>query len=457
MRFSGVFALLVSAVGAAGVDTRETAAARATQQIEAGDFQSAALTVRSYLNQSSREPDLWNLLGICESELKHPDSARQAFEKGLQLEPLSPGLHENIGLLYFREGDYAAAQKHLARAISLGSNKTGVRFSLAASQVRTGEPRTGLAALIQLENDLSNLPDYWTERGWVEMRFEPVAAAVSFERALALTPNDLRALNGAASAAESQQNDEEALSFLLRAKKNNPDDLRTLLHFAAICLRRDLTVDALDALQHARQLAPANNLALFLYARAQIAFQQWQQSHDLFTEFDRRVPNYAPAQYALGWLDVKLNRPGEARRHLERSLALDSKEPDVRYELGQLDLTEGRLDDAARELEAVLAAQPRHSKANVAFGDLLLRKGDLNAAKTRYEAATEGDPKSGPAHYKLSTVLLRLHDSENAAKERSLGAALNAEAEKTSKSVLVLASPDGSLLTGDPAAKKGIE
>jgi len=210
-------------------------------------------------------------------------------------------------------------------------------------------------------------------------------------------------------------------------------------------------VDALDALERAYKLAPSNDLALFLYARAQIAFQQWQRAHDLFSEFDRRVPKYAPAQYALGWLDLKLNRPGEAREHLEKSLAMDASQADPRCDLAQLDFDEDRLEEAKTQWLAVLKAQPRHVKANIGMADLLLKSGDLQGAKARYEAAIAADPESGPAHYKLSTVLLRLHENERAAQERARGTELNAQAVKAAKTVLVLAQPDGRLLTGADA------
>jgi tetratricopeptide (TPR) repeat protein len=126
---------------------------------------------------------------------------------------------------------------------------------------------------------------------------------------------------------------------------------------------------------------------------------------------------------------------------------------DARFELGSLELAEGHLDAAEAQLHTVLDKAPAHAAANVAYGDLLLRKGDLEGARRHYEAAIYADPKLGPAHYKLSTALMRLGDTERAAKEREAGAALNAEALKAAKTVLVLAEPDGTLLTGDPRKK----
>ena len=422
--------------------------ARAVEQIAARNFQAACETLRPAAARAPRNAAVWNLLGICESELNHADAAREAFRSGLKAAPDSVPLHENLGLFYFDRGNYAEAKHYLSEAVALGSRQPGVAFSLAAAEIRTGEEKEGTERLARLEQALGGQPAYWTERGWVELRERPAAAAESFARALALAPDDARALNGAASAAEAQHDDEKALSFLLQAKKAQPSDIRILMHFGAVCLRRDLAVDALDALERAHNLAPSNNLALFLYARAQIAFQQWQRAHDLFAEFDRKMRNYAPAQYALGWLDVKLNRPQEARGHLEKSLALDPKQADARYELGQLDLDDDRLPDAEREFETVLKIQPAHANANIGMGDILLKKGDLPGAKSRYEAAVAADAQSGPAHYKLSTVLTRLHENDRAARERALGTELNAQAAKAAKTVLVLVEPDGRMLSG---------
>jgi tetratricopeptide (TPR) repeat protein len=435
-------------LGPLAAEAADLVLARAVAQITARNFQEACLTLRPMAAQSPRVPDFWNLLGICESELHRSGAAREAFERGLQLAPDSIALHENLGLLLFNENEFSEAKRDLAKAVALGSTQPGVAFSLAASEVRTGEPARGLARLRKLEEPLGGQAAYWTERGWVELAGDPAAASASFDHALALSADDARALNGAASAAEARHEDEKALSLLLRARKAQPADVRILMHFGALCLRNDLGVDALSALEEARKLAPSNNLALFLYARAQIAFQQWQEAHDLFAEFDRRVPNYPPAQYALGWLDVKLNRSAEARQHLEKTLALDAKQVEARCDLAQLDLEEDRLADAESLFSTVLKAQPRHARANIGMGDVLLRKGDLPGAKARYEAAIASDGNSGPAHYKLSTVLLRLHENERAAEERARGTELNAQALKAAKTVLVLAEPDGRLLTG---------
>ncbi len=425
------------------------------KQMEARDFQTACAELRGLSTKPPQSVDVWNLLGVCESELHNAAAARAAFQRGLSLDPKSLSLNQNAGYFFFRQDDFEMARQCLGRAVSLGASDPEVLFNLAVAQHRTGHDPDALRNLLSLEPRLNGESFYWEERGWVELPENSSAAAGSFARALALAPDSLRALHGAASAAEAQGEEEKAVALLLHAKQVAPDDVRTLLHFGNACLQRGLTVDALAALQHAHELAPENRLALFLYARAELGMQQWQKSFDLFSDFDKRMPNYAPAQFALGWLDLKLDRPSEARVHLEKSLKLSPKQPDVLYELGQMDLDEGQLSTARERLEAALRLAPGQVKSSVALGDLEMKSGRASEARSRYESAIRTDPNDGSAHYKLSVALMRLHETDAAQRERELGAKLNADASKVNKTVLLLAGPDGKLLTGEPDAKRG--
>ncbi|MGH6879161.1 MAG: hypothetical protein ACREHV_17515, partial [Rhizomicrobium sp.] len=103
-------------------------------------------------------------------------AARAAFEHGLKIAPGAAALYENLGLLFYRERDYKSAKEFLARAVALGSEKPGVRFSLAASRLRTGEPRRALDELVELEPQFGKLAAYWDERGRAEMLKDPAAA-----------------------------------------------------------------------------------------------------------------------------------------------------------------------------------------------------------------------------------------------------------------------------------------
>lgn len=423
----------------------------AEQQIKRRDFAGARDAIRKGLQLYPSQAALWNLLGISEGELREYKNAQDAFLHGLSIAPDSASLNENLGFLYFRQADYQNAKKYLARAVELGSSKAGVKFSLAASRLRTGEQQRARAELRALETELATSHEYWEERGAAELAVDKSAAESDFSRALALEPASVRALNGAASVAEKQGLDEKALSFLIRAREAAPDDVTTLAHFGAVCLRRDLGPDALEALGRAHRLQPANTNVLYLLARANIAVQNWQQSLDLFQTFAKRVPNFPATYYAIGWLEIKLNRPEEAKRDLEHCLSLAPKTTGARYELAQLAVNDDRLDEAEKQLRIVLSEDPDHVEANILLGDLLTRRGRLDEAEAHLEAAIRKNPKSGAAHYKLATVLARKQQVQRAQAERALAAKLNAEAAKASKMQLRLVLPEEAISTTEHA------
>jgi len=218
------------------------------------------------------------------------------------------------------------------------------------------------------------------ERGTAELPQDGAAAAASFSRAKQIDPGSVRALEGCAYAAERQGLDEKALTFLLEARKVEPENVAVLTHFGMVCIRRDLGIDAVAALNRAHLLAPTNNLVLYELARAQISVENWQQAHDLFLDFSTRVPSFAPTYYALGWLDIKLAHVEQAKTELQHCLQLEPKLTDARYELAQLSLDNGDLATGEALLRTVLKEKPNHAKANVAMGDLLMRQGKVAEA-----------------------------------------------------------------------------
>ncbi len=411
--------------------------------IQKSHFIEARNLASEALKRNPKEIQFWNLLGIAQTELHAPLEARKAFSRGLELAPDSISLNENMGFLYYREADYVSAKKYLARAVSLGSNQPGVRFSLAASRLRTGDPDHALDQLRALETDLGNLSGYWEERGRAELARDPALAETSFEHALSIEPDSAAALNLAAQAAEAQGLDEKALSYLIQARRTNPDDVDTLAHFGAVCLRRDLGPDARDALEKAHRLQPSNNTVLYLLARADVALQNWRQAYDLFQEFSARQPVFAPAYYAMGWLSLRLNDSEDARRKLEQCLKLEPRLVDARVDLAQLELDDGHSEDAERLLDTALATQPDHAAANVALAGILLRRGDLDAAQSCLEKAIAKNPSLAPAHYRLAIVLQRKHLSDQAQREQSLAADLNTKATQAGKTQLRLVLPEG--------------
>ncbi len=414
---------------------------QATQLMQAQQLEPAITLLQSVVTAEPKRVDGWNLLGIARAETGDSKGAEAAFRQGLKIAPQAVSINENLGFLLFQKSDYTGAAKYLERAVAEGSEKPGVKFSLAASRLRTGNGAAARTELVALEPELRDRAEYWEERGRAELGMDAGVAEESFDKALDRQPKSLAGLNGAAQAAVLQGNDEKALAYLVRARQIDSTDVPTALHFAEVCIRRDLGLDARDALEAVHRKEPGNKTTLFLLARANVSLQNWQQAADLFTEYLRAVPSYAPAHFALGWVDVRLNKLDEAREQLKRALQLDSKLVDARYELAQLELDAGDETEAEAQLKIVLNDAPRHAKANVAAAKIALQRGDMKAAQTYLETALQTDPNEAAAHYNLATVLARMGQGDRAAQERLKATELAEQSKQNAHRQLRLVTP----------------
>lgn len=128
----------------------------------------------------------------------------------------------------------------------------------------------------------------------------------------------------------------------------------------------------------------------------------------MFASLLERLPDYAPAHYALGVIDLDRDRLDAARRHLEAAARLAREQEDApmegrtRARLGDLHARLDELPEAKAELERALELFPGEHEALFRLSRVLLRLGDkggAEAARRRYEearaanAATAGGPE----------------------------------------------------------------
>jgi tetratricopeptide (TPR) repeat protein len=120
-----------------------------------------------------------------------------------------------------------------------------------------------------------------------------------------------------------------------------------------------------------------------LLLRADVALRRGlaEQARNLFEQAAREHPDSAAAEAGLGMLAMTQNRPGDARRHLERAMQLDDKDASILFEYALLERDAGAGNDRVRELlEKVVALNPN-------FGEAQLLLGVRSTDDRRYDAA----------------------------------------------------------------------
>jgi tetratricopeptide (TPR) repeat protein len=94
-----------------------------------------------------------------------------------------------------------------------------------------------------------------------------------------------------------------------------------------------------------------------------------EKARGLFEQAAREHPDSATAEAGLGMLAMTQNGPGDARRHLERALQLDDKDPGILFEYALLERDAGAGTERVRELlQKVIALNPNFGEAQLLLG-----------------------------------------------------------------------------------------
>src|SRR6266567_7792258 len=108
------------------------------------------------------------------------------------------------------------------------------------------------------------------------------------------------------------------------------------------------------------------------------------------------------------------NRSADARKALERVLALDPNSPTALRQLGELELQEGNYSRAAQHLKGAMAVRPEDATASFYAGQALEKAHHPAGARDALETSLKLMPGQFPARLLLGQVYLELKDPKAA-------------------------------------------
>jgi tetratricopeptide (TPR) repeat protein len=165
---------------------------------------------------------------------------------------------------------------------------------------------------------------------------------------------------------------------------------------------------AVKVLEHALARRPHSQRLAFALGAAYQRNGQWQRAVRVVRDVLERNPESVAAMNFIGYaLAQSGQRLDEARRLLERALALRPMSGDVADSLGWLYVKLNRLDDAERLLVRADRLTPEDPEILEHLGDLYVRKSDRARAVEAYKRALAHKPEERARHV-IEEQLLRL-------------------------------------------------
>jgi TolB-like protein/Tfp pilus assembly protein PilF len=257
------------------------------------------------------------------------DSAAQAvacYEEALKLDP-----------------EYALAWAGLARALS---DQVGQNWLPREEGIARAKESADRAIALAPELAEGHIARGWILRAW---DWDWKGAEASFERALALAPGNVMALNAAATAFGNLGRLDDAIALFRRAAVLDPLNVAVSRNLGLYCLSRGLLDDAAGALDAALQLSPQGGLT-----------RAWRA----LTELGRGRPDQALAEARAETSDIFRNVATAvvqaARGEMEASEAalaelVASHGADSPYQVAEVHGGRGEADAAFEWLERAFA------------------------------------------------------------------------------------------------------
>ena len=370
----------------------DLSALRAVGQVyeKLGRYPEARTAYEKVLSLAPDSADVLNNLAYLSVEqFDQPDKACELARKARALQPQEPAVADTLGWALYNNGDYGEAFTVLRESAEKlpASRDAQLHFALAsysmgeleaagkafhnvlaidpASSSKDIERRLSLIeddnlSVDQLQAQTAQYPDdvvAWTRLGskW-ESRNEFAQAAVSYERAIAINPELLSAL--------------EKLAELELGPLHSIES-------------------AFDYAKRAKDLAPSDPKVSGILGRIVFQLGNFPWSYSLLTESVRRIPDNPVTLKTFGWSAYMLAKISEARRTMQKVLALDpgakiSEEANAFLRMTELDQKPNVLSTSENEIQKVLSMDPNFVPALIANARLQTEKGDTGSAAAIY-------------------------------------------------------------------------
>jgi tetratricopeptide (TPR) repeat protein len=356
--------------------------------------------------------------------LGQAESALGNFRQSLDVvQPILESLKQSPDGLLLLAGNYlgikdrASAHGLLSHWRALNGVPPGAALMFAHVLAQGGLVREAIEVLEKakkegaLSFDLSfNLAGYYFLAG------EWDRASANYQVALSFNENCIDCYRQIARIAEQQQDLDQAMAYLIMAKRRAPENPDVLFEFGRLCLQKDLIEDALEALEKAHQLRPEHEPSRYVLASAHVAKKKYPEARALLSKLLESHPEDPLFNYALGavlFLEVNLE---EAERYLKKSIQLNPEQLAAYYYLGLLAERKGEEPEAAAIFRDLLSRYPEHAPAHEALGTVLFKQRDYEDARKALERAIALKPESGKAHYQLGMLYARLGNRDASAR-----------------------------------------
>jgi tetratricopeptide (TPR) repeat protein len=295
-------------------------------------------------------------LGLLEARQEHFSEAIAYYRKAMELSPNLPGLHLNLGLAYFKDGQYRLAIQSFTPLLKSGTQDAEetqrLTVLIGMSYYGLGDYASAAPYLKDASaKDAENLPLLLSLAHSCLLSRQYPCVLDAFHRMVALN----------AESAEADMLVGEALDEM-------KDRIGATREFRAAILANPKEPNVHFGLGY----------LLWMQGQTAAAAQEFQAELN-------NDPEHMQAMLYLADSEIQMNQMEDARPMLERLVKINPKSPMAHVDLGIAYTETGRTQDALEEFKTAIALKPDDVNAHWRLGRLYRSMGKTVEAKTEFD------------------------------------------------------------------------
>ena len=123
--------------------------------------------------------------------------------------------------------------------------------------------------------------------------------------------------------------------------------------------------------------------------------------------------------------DIRKNKYGDARKHIDKALRISPNNPDVLYLNGLLNMTQGNFPDARQQFQRAVSVYPNHERSLLALGEVQIKLKDFESAAQNMETLLRQDSGSWRANLIAAAAYAQMRDYPKAEKHAQRAVSLS--------------------------------
>jgi tetratricopeptide (TPR) repeat protein len=407
----------------------------------AGEMEKARVLLDTTLTSMPDVAALYSERAQLARQLDDLPTTVRMYRKAIELMPLDPQLHFNLGEALQKHSQLDEALAAYRKALDLQPDLTVATVNLGKALAEKGLYQQAKEVLASVTRQTLVDPEAHYNLGVILMREGSVTQAITeFERAVAIAPRHAPSLNNLGVAWDQSANDKKALEYFRKAAAAEPGYAEAWFNQGMTLMKLNQTQAATRAFEQALKLEPGNagpyvqlGQLYLKQGRREYAVEAFKKGIAALDEEDKATRGFlqlrkynalkktTDAYRGLALAYLSLGKVDEAVAALKTAVEKLPKDPSAHEALGAAYLAQGKYDDAVEQLQERLSLEPT-SAARLDLARAYAKKRVARQAEPLYREVLRAEPDNGAAL--MGLVDLSLSMGSYAEAEKLLDGAL---------------------------------